>query len=101
MKRCFNKNDGQYGVLDFSWHTNSLKAIDVSNGTTNSGWIYSELLMSKLLRRLDPIRKSMNFALNESIRHGRLSVEYDADITHLTMISLNDFINATRDGKYF
>lgn len=79
---------------------NSLKAKDVSNGTTNSGWIYSELLMSKLLRRLDPIRKSMNFALNESVRHDGLSVEYDADITHLIIISLNDIIHATRDGKY-
>lgn len=72
----------------------------MSNGTTNSGWIYSELLMSKLLRRLDPIRKSMNFALNESVRHDGLSVEYDADITHLIIISLNDIIHATRDGKY-
>lgn len=79
---------------------NSLKAKDVSNGTTNSGWIYSELLMSKLLRRLDPIRKSMNFALNESVRHDGLYVEYDADITHLIIISLNDIIHATRDGKY-
>lgn len=79
---------------------NSLKAKNVSNGTTNSGWIYSELLMSKLLRRLDPIRKSMNFALNESVRHDGLSVEYDADITHLIIISLNDIIHATRDGKY-
>ena len=42
--------------------------------------------MSKLLRRLDPIRKSMNFALNESVRHDGLSVEYDADITHLIII---------------
>ena len=42
----------------------------------------------------------MDFALNESIRHDGLSVEYDADITHLIIISLNDIINATRDCKY-
>lgn len=79
---------------------NSLKAKDVSNGTTNSGWIYSELLMSKFLRKSYPVRKSMNFALSESVRHDGISVEYDADITHLIIMSINDIIQATGNGKY-
>lgn len=79
---------------------NALKAKDISNGTTNSGWIYSELLMSKFLRKTYPIRKSMNFALSESVRHDGLSVEYDADIKHLMIISMKDIIIATEDGKY-
>ena len=79
---------------------NSLKAKDVSNGKTNSGWIYSELLMSKFLRKRFPIRKSMNFAVSESVRHDGLSVEYDADITHLITISIVDVIKATEEGRY-
>ena len=42
----------------------------------------------------------MNFALSESVRHDGLSVEYDADIKHLMIISMKDIINATGDGKY-
>lgn len=79
---------------------NSLKAKDISNGTTNSGWIYSELLMSKFLRKLYPVRKSMNFALSETVRHDGLSVEYDADITHLIIMSMNDINRATENGKH-
>lgn len=79
---------------------NSLKAKDISNGTTNSGWIYSELLMSKFLRKNCPIRKSVNFAINESVKHDGLSVVYDADITHLIVISIKDIISATENRKY-
>ncbi|WMC92263.1 hypothetical protein [Kineothrix sp. MB12-C1] len=75
---------------------NSLKANDIPNGTTDSGWIYSELLMSKCLQRNSPVRKSMNFALNESFEHSALSVEYDADISHLILISKEDIINAAK-----
>lgn len=78
---------------------NSLKAKDISNGTTNSGWIYSELLMSKFLRKRYPIRKSMNFAINESVRHDGLSVVYDVDITHLIVISINDIIDAMKSAE--
>mgnify|MGYP004657830869 CR=1 FL=1 len=79
---------------------NSLKAKDILNGTTNSGWIYSELLMSKFLRKNCPIRKSVNFAINESIRHDGLSIAYDADITHLIVMSINDIISATENGEH-
>lgn len=74
---------------------NSLKTEDISNGTTNSGWIYSELLMSKYLQRKYPRRDNLNFALiNEAVEHDGLSVEYDADISHLIIITLNDITRA-------
>lgn len=81
---------------------NSLKAEDVVNGTTNSGWIYSELLMSKFLRKRHPIRKNINFAINETVKHDGLSVpvEYDADITHLMIMSIKDIIRAAENNKY-
>lgn len=78
---------------------NSLKTKDISNGTTNSGWIYSELLMSKFLRKKYPIRKNVNFTINESVRHDELAVVYDTDITHLIKISIKDIISATKEGK--
>ena len=79
---------------------NSLKTKDILNNTTNSGWIYSELLMSKLLRKNYPIRKNTDFEIHESLKHDGLSVVYDVDITHLINISINDIINATGNGEY-
>lgn len=78
---------------------NSLKTKDISSATTNSGWIYSELLMSKFLRKSYPIRKGMNFAINESVKHDGISVEYDVDITHLMIISIRDISYASYNGK--
>lgn len=78
---------------------NSLKTKDISSGTTNSGWIYSELLMSKFLRKRRPNRISTNFELNESVRHDGLSVEYEADITHMEILSIDDITRAKNEAK--
>lgn len=78
---------------------NSLKAKDISTGTTNSGWIYSELLMSGCLQKKEPIRKSTNFSINKSFEHNALSVEYDADISHLIMLSITDIVNAEKASE--
>lgn len=79
---------------------NALKTKDISSGITNSGWIYSELLMSKVLQRKYPIRKSLRFAVNESVRHDGLSVQYDVDIKHLINVSVNDIYSAIENGNY-
>lgn len=79
---------------------NSLKTRDVCSVTTNSEWIYSELLMSKYLRKNCPSRKNMEFVLNEYDEHNALSVEYDADITHLTIITMEDIICAKKQSKH-
>lgn len=77
---------------------NSLKVKDVSDTTTNSAWIYSELLMSKYLNRKKPIRKKRAFVLNESFEHGGMNVVYDVDVTHLIVISMKDIIDAAKSG---
>lgn len=63
---------------------NSLKVKDVSDTTTNSAWIYSELLMSKYLNRKKPIRKKRAFVLNESFERWN-DVVYDVDVTQLDL----------------
>lgn len=80
---------------------NSMNVKDISSGTTKSGWIYSELLMSKLLRKRYPNRKNTNynFEINESVRHDGFSVEYDVDIKHLIIITVKDIIKATEERK--
>ena len=79
---------------------NSLKTRDVCSVTTNSEWIYSELLMSKYLRKNCPSRKNVEFVLNEYFEHNALSVEYDADITHLIIITMEDIICAKKQSKH-
>jgi len=76
----------------------ALKTKDISSAITNSEWIYSELLMSKVLQRKDPIRKSLRFAVNDYVRHDRLSVEYDVDIKHLINVSAQDIFSAIEKG---
>ena len=73
---------------------NSLEISSLSNGVTNSCWIYSELLYSKLLRERQPIRKSMTQRFDESFEHNALNVEYDVDLSHLIILKLADIISA-------
>ena len=79
---------------------NSLTTEDLSNGITNSCWIYSELLMSGCIEKKLPIRKSLQFRVDESFEHNALSVEYDVDIKHLIKLSLSDISNAVKQSKY-
>lgn len=78
---------------------NSLAVSDLNKGITNSCWIYSELLYSKLLRKRVPIRKGRSFQLNESVRHGDLGVEYDVDISHLIKLEFSDIIEVVCRGQ--
>lgn len=86
--------------LIFLGTPNSLKTADLSNGTTNSCWIYSELLMSGYIKKKEPTRKSFRSSLNESFKHSELSVEYDANIKHLTKLSFSDISNAVKQSEY-
>lgn len=82
---------------------NSLKTEDLSNGTTNSCWVYSELLMSSCIKTKAPIRKGV-YRLEESFDYSELSVDYDIDISHLIKLSLSDISKAAeqsvRHGPY-
>lgn len=78
---------------------NSLRIEDLKNGTTDSCWIYSELLASSMIQKKQPIRKSISHSINESFGHNILSVEYDVDITHLIKLSLPDINQAAEQCK--
>jgi len=79
---------------------NSLAVSDLSKNVTNSCWIYSELLYSKLLRERVPIRKGLSFHLDESVHHGDLGVEYDVDLSHLMKLKFSDIVEVvqSQDG---
>ncbi len=73
-----------------------LKVEDISRGTTNSCWIYSELLMSSRLRKNPPDRKKSSLVVDEAaaLHEHALSVEYDADIKHLVKLSFQELMSA-------
>ena len=51
--------------------------------------------MSKYLQRKYPRRDNLNFALiNEAFEHNGISVEYDVDISHLIIVTLDDIMRA-------
>lgn len=56
--------------------------------------------MSKCLQKNYPIRKSLNFVINESFGHSALSIEYDADISHLILISVKDIVDAAKECNH-
>lgn len=72
---------------------NSLKTEEISNGVTNSCWIYSELLMSGSIEKKAPIRKGV-YKLYESFDYSELSVDYNVDISHFKKLSLDDISKA-------
>ena len=72
---------------------NSLQTKDISMGVTNSGWIYSELLMSSCLEKKQPVRKSIRHESYKSFKN-TLNVEYDVNISHLIVLTLKDILTA-------
>lgn len=80
---------------------NSLKTEDIAMGTTNSCWIYSELLMSRYISRKTRIEKSFRldeaFEQFEQFEHSELSVEYDIDIKHLINLTIHDIDKAATE----
>lgn len=78
---------------------NSIRMKDVSNGVTNSGWIYSELLMSKYICPKVPNRLRHNCRFDESYSAFNLLVDYDVDITHLINLSFDDILKAQNGDR--
>lgn len=72
---------------------NSLKVSDISTGLTDSCWIYSELLLSKIIRKRTPPRKSESGSFNESFHHDALKMEYDVDLTHLIKLDFKEILH--------
>lgn len=69
---------------------NSLKTSDIKHGTTNSEWIYSELLMTQYLRRTKPKRKQIHFRFSQSVENIELAVTYDVNISHMKELTIRD-----------
>lgn len=79
---------------------NSLKMDENSLSQTESPWIYSELLTTKMIRQLVPKRKSAQpFRFDDSSVHSNLKVTYDLDLSHLYNLSINNFLTAIEAGK--
>lgn len=81
---------------------NSIKTKDLKSITTESCWIYSELLMSNYLRRKEPKRaqkQNVSNRLNFIIDKKPLIVEYRVDISHMVPITLKDFEKASNNGE--
>lgn len=90
----------QTECLIFMDTPNSLATRDVIQGATNSGWIYSELLMSRYIERKSPyMEEPFQCRMDESLKHSELSVKYDVDISHLTRLSIGDIKEATNCDK--
>jgi len=66
--------------------------------TTSSVWIYSELLMTKLVRR-KPLNRSVtaNFRLDEAVQEA-FKIEYEVDLSHLGNLTMFDLNQATGHG---
>ena len=66
------------------------------NNKTNSSWIYSELLMSKYMRKRPSERKIYSANRTDGyFHHNDLIVEYDVDVSHLFKLSLDDLVRAS------
>lgn len=81
---------------------NSIKTKDIKSITTESCWIYSELLMSNCLRRKAPKRaQKQNISNRLDILTDKkpLIVEYRIDTSHMVPITLKDFEKASNNGK--
>lgn len=78
----------------------SIKPQDVTDRyKTASPWIYSELLMTKIVEKKVPEGKEVyrrNSGMYESVQ---INVEYDAELTHLYSLSYDDLLKATSNYK--
>lgn len=78
---------------------NSIKTSELPNIATDSGWIYSELLMSTYLKRIQPSRiPKMNFKSNNN-RFFNMIFYHNVDISHLVPITIDDIINANEQAN--
>ena len=81
---------------------NSIKTKDLKSITTESCWIYSELLMSNCLRRKVPKRAqkhNVSNRLNLITDKKPLIVEYRVDTSHMVPITIKDIEKASNNGK--
>ncbi len=81
---------------------NSIKIRELNSVTTESCWIYSELLMSNCLRRKEPKRAqkhNISNRFNLITDKKPLIVEYRVDTSHMVPITLKDFEKASNNGE--
>lgn len=72
---------------------NSLKVSGISSGVTNSCWIYSELLLSRIISKKQPSRNKGRI-LTESVQDSALTIDYDVDLSHLINLDFLDILRA-------
>lgn len=69
------------------------------HGTTNSVWIYSELLMTSLVRQSKRRELMHRFNLDESASVSPLTITYDVNLSHLCALPMKTLQAAVRLGK--
>lgn len=83
---------------------NSIKMNDLMNESiTDSSWIYSELLMSKIIRNKKLIeyrKEEIVFAEKQELSHSELNVQYHIETDHLIDISWDDLLYVQKYTPY-
>lgn len=77
---------------------NSLKVSKQSVGKTGFAWIYSELLMTKLVEKRKPRSITATFHMDEAA-HEEFQIEYCTDLSHLGELTMADLEWAARYGR--
>lgn len=70
---------------------NSMDASDIKMDVTRSPWIYSELLMTQVIRKSEPIRKGQAFF---EARHDGLEMTFPVDLSEMNELSIDNIIDA-------
>ncbi len=108
LSTALNKMIDNCECIFFLNTPNSLTTNNEISKMSNSPWIFSEISTTSIIRKKTPIRlmretkvfsnKEMT-ALNESMQE-KLNIEYNIELSHLTNISGQEFLDWVDDSAY-
>ena len=92
LSTALNKMINNSECIIFLNTSNSISSTNVGNvinSKTNSPWIYSELLTTRLITKkpLADGRMNKDLFLEHSVNCSQLTIEYDAELNHLIKLS--------------
>jgi len=70
----------------------SLTAKDYIHGSTNSPWIYSEILMTRLVQKRTPEEHRQNIfeSISNEVLSKSMNIKYDIDLDHLSKLTFDN-----------
>lgn len=100
LSTALNKMIDSSECLFFLNSPNSISTITEISQKTNSPWIFSEIVTSKIIHKKTPERlkrKTKVFSADDLIKMNendqtRLSVEYELELSHLIELDVSDFL---------